>query len=164
MRGSGLFHDKFHSHAQIGISSQLSLELHQLSIGHKNPKKRNQPNQMKQSEAFLSLNDGNKQSLTHHTPLLKNIWRVVKTEASRAFYWMDATNSSPWFSREQAIRKQNNLKPSIPPFHWLMATNSPSPISHLHLGYLGIVTIRREYLNIQDKNIEPRVLIRVTIE
>ena len=42
---SGHFHDKFHSHTQIGISSQLSLELHQLPIGHKNPKKQNQPNQ-----------------------------------------------------------------------------------------------------------------------
>ena len=36
---SGLFNDEFHSHAQIGISSQLSLVLHQLPIGHKNPKK-----------------------------------------------------------------------------------------------------------------------------
>ena len=46
---SGLFHDEFHSHAQIGISSQLSLELHQLPIGHRNLKKKIQPNQMKQS-------------------------------------------------------------------------------------------------------------------
>ena len=54
---SGLFHDKFHSHAQIGISSQLSLELHQLPIGYKNPKKAKptKPNEAKLSYHWMMV-------------------------------------------------------------------------------------------------------------
>ena len=98
------------------------------------------------------------------TPLLKNIWRVVKTEASRAFHWMDANNPSLWFSREQAVRKQNNLKPSRPLF--LLNDGNKRSLTHQSpsFGISGNGHHKRRIFQYTRQNTKPRVLIRPMIE
>ena len=79
--------------------------------------------------------------------------KLTEAKQSPAFCWMMGTKPSlanihmGIHHKELKSNKRTETKYS-PSFCWMKATNSASPISHLHLGYLGMVTLKGHiYIN-----------------
>ena len=110
MRGSGLFHDEFHSHIQIGS--------------------------IKSAES--------------RTPLI--IMRTYHFEDKAQPCSTKQFHSCAEYL-EMLFIKFQKAKAKCPHLFWgMMATNGPSPISHLHLGYLGTVTITKHWTQSFEKS------------